>query len=797
MRKDIRILLISLSFCLAFWFIDTYIVELVFNLSALSLSSSQKAFLHDVYVKFFVFIGFILFGMTISRMAQKCQYAEVELLSQLRFENIIAEISSYFIGHRSENIDDGIRLSLKKIAEFADADRGYLVIFSRDRAHKDAVYQWHDEQVDNEYITNYPNRDFPWWMEKMSSPEIVHIPDVSKLPASASKEKESLEQAGIMSALSIPLQSNGNLIGFIGFDSFSQKKVWPPNYIKLMRVVGDIFVDSLDRKKAEDSIFEHRGRLARAQEISHIGSWEVDLRTKEHFWSDEMYRIMGFTPGEISIGRNTYLDLIHTDDRVRFNAFVDKALSTPGYKFDIKTRVIKRTGSIRILRSLGEVLWDNDGNQLLFQGTTQDITEISLAEEDLQRKNRDLLILQSTALIAASSLEMEDFLGDILKEIGSYVDCVSGSIYLFAPKEKNFRLCSSNGIPAGLKEGIAQISLDDHLLQTIPDIHNTWITGRMYDIHGCLEPLISEEGIGKLVYIPIISRDDLVGIILLFPGKETVISKADLQILGNVGRQIGITVENIRLLDETRNAYEELKSLDRMKDEFVSNITHELKTPLISIKGYSEVIYEGLLGDLDEKQKKCLKIIVSNSERLERLIESLLNMNSLNFEKHHVFSPVHLKDVLDNAVNNLAMKTEDKGVLIKKDYSSDMHLVYGNCEFLKYLFIYILDNAIKFSSKGSEVSLIVYEENEYLHAIIRDNGIGIPQNCMDRIFERFYQVDGSATRIYGGNGLGLYLAKNIVDLHSGMIDLESEEGVGTDVHIAIPLYDQEVHDPEC
>ncbi|WP_340817683.1 ATP-binding protein [Methanolobus sp. WCC4] len=796
MRKDVRILLISISFGLAFWVLDAYLIHLVFNAPVLSLSSSQKEFFHDLYVKVFILIGFALFGVTVSKMSQKCQCAEGELLSQLRFENIVADISSHFIGKRSENIDEGIHLSLKKIAEFADADRGYLVLLSPDGELKDSMYQWHGEHVDIGSIGNFPGRDFPWWMEQMLSPEIIHISDISELPASAEKEKEALKAAGIMSALSIPLLSDDILIGFLGFESFSQKKVWPPNYIKLIRVVGDIFVDSIERKKAEASVLDHQIRLARAQEISHIGSWEIDLRTKKHIWSDEMYRIMGFIPGEVSVTRNTYLDMVHSDDRDHFKESVDRALSTPGYKVDIKTRVIKKNGAICVLHTLGEVVWDNDGNQLFFQGTTQDITKISIAEEELHRKNRNLLILQSTALIAASSLEMDDFLGDILEEINSYVGCRSGSIYLFSPEEKSFMLCSSTGISDGFREHISSISMDDPILGMIPDIKDTWITGKKDHVEVFLKDPLTNENVGKFVFIPIISRDDLAGIIFLFPDTETVISKADMQILGNVGRQIGITVENIRLLDETRNAYEELKSLDRMKDEFVSNITHELKTPLISIKGYSEVIYEGLLGDLDDRQKECMKVVVSNSERLERLIESLLNINSLNFERHHVFSPVHLKEILDNAVNKLALKMEERDVGVTKDYSFEIPLLYGNSEFLTSLFVYILDNAIKFSPESSDVSITIREDDRYIHVKISDHGIGIPEKCMEKIFERFYQVDGSATRIYSGNGLGLYLAKNIVDLHFGMIRIESEEGVGTDVYVSLPLYDSGIHDQE-
>ena len=796
MRKDVMILLISIFFGLSFLVADTHIVPLIFSLNILPFSIEQKATFSDAYVKSFVFLCFLFFGMVVSKIEQKRHNAETELLSQLKFEDLVAEISSNFIGKKSEYVDNAIEQSLRKMADFADADRSYLVLFSREPEDNDTVYQWHTNGRDNRKIYNYPGRGFPWWMEMMVSPEIVHISDTSKLPPSASREQSVFQQENIDSVLSIPLQSDGKTIGFLGFDTIERKKQWSQNYVKLMRVVGDIFIDSIGRKKAEQSILKHRERLARAQEISRVGSWEIDLRTKKHFWSEEMYRIMDYSPDEVSIDRDIYFERMHPDDREIFDSSVELALSIPGYKFDVKTRVIRKNGSICILHSLGEVTWDSEGRQVLFQGTTQDITEISLAQEDLQRKNRNLLILQSTAMIAASSMEMEDFLRDILKEINSYVVCSAGSVYLFNPAEHRFDLYSSTGLKDDVVKKLDCLKEDDPLFRMIPDTRSTWITGKVNEIKGCLKWIINKECIGKLVYIPIIAREDLVGVILLLPDQNTIISKYDLNILGNVGRQIGITVENIRLLDETRKAYEELKSLDRMKDEFVANITHELKTPLISIKGYSEVIYEGLLGELEDKQKQCMKIIVSNSERLERLIESLLNMNSLYFEKYHVLSPIYLKDVLENSISSLCMKIDEKNITITKDCPGDMRLVYGNCEFLKYLFVYILDNAIKFSSKDAEVSIVATEDENNVHIKITDHGIGIPEACMGRIFDRFYQVDGSATRIYGGNGLGLYLAKNIIELHSGTIEVQSKEGTGTTVHVSLPLFDPEIHETE-
>ncbi|MEZ5334969.1 MAG: hypothetical protein R2741_06925 [Methanolobus sp.] len=110
------------------------------------------------------------------------------------------------------------------MAEFANADRAYLVLFSGRRNENDIIYQWHREDLGTDYINSYPDKNYPWWMQKMRSTEIVHISDVSVLPNEAQKEKELFDKAGVESVLSIPLQSKWRLIGFLGFDSFSQKK---------------------------------------------------------------------------------------------------------------------------------------------------------------------------------------------------------------------------------------------------------------------------------------------------------------------------------------------------------------------------------------------------------------------------------------------------------------------------------------------------------------------------------------------------------------------------------------------
>nr|WP_321496890.1 ATP-binding protein [uncultured Methanolobus sp.] len=234
----------------------------------------------------------------------------------------------------------------------------------------------------------------------------------------------------------------------------------------------------------------------------------------------------------------------------------------------------------------------------------------------------------------------------------------------------------------------------------------------------------------------------------------------------------------------------ELESLDRMKDEFMANITHELKTPLIPIKGYSELLYEGHLGSLDEDQKKGIGVILQNADRLHKLIDSLLymqNIRSGNIQYH--LDSVDIVNVLDNVIDEM-LTFKDKAAELKKEYSSPLPFICGNITYLEQVFSHILENALKFTPSDGLITVAVSHEKKDIRIIVRDTGIGISPEEMPHIFKRFYQVDGSLTRRYGGNGLGLYLCKSVVEAHGGSIRAVSEVGKGTEIHVLLPIIDE-------
>lgn len=231
----------------------------------------------------------------------------------------------------------------------------------------------------------------------------------------------------------------------------------------------------------------------------------------------------------------------------------------------------------------------------------------------------------------------------------------------------------------------------------------------------------------------------------------------------------------------------DLRSVEIMKEEFISNMRHELKTPLNPIMGYSEILYNDGMGPINEKQRELLKRIIENSQKLDKRVDLLvfLSIASSGSIKYS-FDFLRIEDVLNHITREANPHIVEKEMILNIDYTKDIPLIYGDRTYLIEVFEQLIDNAIKFTGIGGKIRVSAYEGYKSIHIKIIDNGIGIHENKIDNIFERFYQIDGSKSRRYNGNGIGLYISKTIIEAHNGDIWIESEEGVGSIVHVKLP-----------
>ena len=225
--------------------------------------------------------------------------------------------------------------------------------------------------------------------------------------------------------------------------------------------------------------------------------------------------------------------------------------------------------------------------------------------------------------------------------------------------------------------------------------------------------------------------------------------------------------------------------LDNMQKELVADVSHELKTPITSIMGYADTLLEG--GYDEETQQKFLNVIASESRRMARLVTDLLTLSRYDSNKKKTQKEAFdLGELVKKCQEKLAIEIKKKNHTVNCFVTADVPLVYADKDDIERVVLNIMTNSIKYTKDGGEIKIYVGFVYNDAYIKIFDNGIGIPEEDLSRIFERFYRVDKARTREMGGTGLGLSIAKEILDKNGGSIDIKSKVGEGTEVVIRIP-----------
>jgi signal transduction histidine kinase len=289
--------------------------------------------------------------------------------------------------------------------------------------------------------------------------------------------------------------------------------------------------------------------------------------------------------------------------------------------------------------------------------------------------------------------------------------------------------------------------------------------------------------------------------LILFSGHKTfVTSKVHVASVRESYRQLE---EKAARLQE---AFDRLKELDHLKSNFLATVSHELRTPLTSIIGYSEMLAEGLAGEMKPEQLEFVKTIQDKGAQLLSLITGLLDLGKLESgTMRMVRRTLILGPVLDEVVSTLAPTARKKGVKLDLDAGVDIANLRGDPERLRQVFLNLVENALKFTPAGGVVTLrarmagvdegagddedglaLLAPTRARIEVRVIDTGIGIPARERAKVFDAFYQVDSSSTRQYGGTGLGLSIVKRLVESHGGTIGIEDNEPKGTVFVVSLP-----------
>jgi signal transduction histidine kinase len=284
-----------------------------------------------------------------------------------------------------------------------------------------------------------------------------------------------------------------------------------------------------------------------------------------------------------------------------------------------------------------------------------------------------------------------------------------------------------------------------------------------------------------------------VGTLAVVARDERSFDTHEVDLLTTIGNQIGVAVARAQFAADLRRtnvqleeANIELRQLDTLREQFIQNVAHELRTPLALVRGYVEMLARGELDP--EEQKVALEVTSRRVEVLVELVEAVTTLQDLGSRPMHVeaISPTEL---ILTACQMTAQRAANAGIELRCEECVNLPSFPGDFTRLSQALHQLLDNACKFSPESTAVTVSAWvDDDEGAMCIsVTDQGIGIPPEEQERVFERFYQVDGGPTRRYSGTGLGLALAREIVEAHGGTVSVESEVGAGSTFTLHLPL----------
>jgi signal transduction histidine kinase len=385
-----------------------------------------------------------------------------------------------------------------------------------------------------------------------------------------------------------------------------------------------------------------------------------------------------------------------------------------------------------------------------------------------------------------SKTNVDALLHHIIREAARLTGSEAASILLLDPhtRQLHFRAASNRvspamaGTPVPLDSSIAGAVLQANEPMIIHDVSRDerWNQNvdQAIDFHT-----------RSILGVPMHDVDRPVGVLEALNKQDGRFTDEDVETLSILADMAGVALERARLIEELREAYDELNELDQRKTDFIAVASHELRTPLSIILGYISFLREEADPEMGEQLDQVLEAAV----RLRSLIQDMLNLQYIDTGDDTEALSWELLDLVD-VVQQMAAQDE---TAVAKRQSIYTHLpaqpvpVRADRDVLQMVIGNLLNNAIKFTPEGGRIDVTVERQGQEAWLHVQDTGIGIPQDKVERVFKRFYQVEHHIRREYEGLGLGLAIARELVQIHHGRIWAESEEGEGSVFHVALPL----------
>ncbi|HEY9671756.1 MAG TPA: PAS domain S-box protein, partial [Waterburya sp.] len=578
--------------------------------------------------------------------------------------------------------------------------------------------------------------------------------------------------------------------------------------------IGSI-IDITERKQAEEALRNSAERLSLALAAAKLGDWSWNAATDLMTFSERAAEIFGIVP-DSSITWTQLRNLLHEEDRDRARLQVEIAIAQRS-DYDIEYRVIHPDQTERWVAAKGRVQYAPSEQVLGMLGVVQDISDRKQVEAERekllaqeQQYANKLRGLTQAALAINSALSIDKMLDVITQQasviIGAHQSVTSitidqnwsqaiNSVYL-SEKYAQWRDYDEPTDGSGIYTMICQMNRPIRMTQAELEAHPRWRGfGKEAQKHLPMRGWLA---------IPLVGRDGRnIGLIQLSDKYEGEFTEEDEAILAQLAQMAAVAIENARLHEAQQqaraaaeSAREEAETANRLKDEFLAVLSHELRSPLNPILGWAKLLQSR---PLDEQQTKhALATIERNALLQTQLIEDLLDVSRILQGKLVLrASPVSLVSTIEAALETVRLAADAKGIQIQRVFDPNVGQVMGESARLQQVIWNLLSNAVKFTPSGGTIEIRLEQINSYAQLQVQDTGKGITREFLPYVFEYFRQEDGTTTRKFGGLGLGLAIVLHLVELHGGTVWAKSPgEGLGATFTVRLPLMSVPTQTPQ-
>ena len=423
----------------------------------------------------------------------------------------------------------------------------------------------------------------------------------------------------------------------------------------------------------------------------------------------------------------------------------------------------------------------------------------AVERERLNQQLAELAALDQSVLDSAAPLgpaeravvDEDHILQQAISLVQHSLNCQACGLYLCAPVDAGMALRASCGVHppecATADEEIVQRAARQ-VLETgravrqsnVPDTDSIQAEHRATSVR-------------SLLAAPVLIGGQLVGVLCADDAAPDAFDAQEADWMGMVAAQLSVAIANARLLEQLRQliavlqlALDAARRSSQAKSESLNYLSHEVRTPLTFITGYVQLMLEGAMGEITPPMRQALTVINQRSQAAVSLMSDVMSLEQVEMGKLE-FEPVSVAGVIENSIAAARLAAEAQRLAIQLDLAKDLPPVNADARRLAQVFDNLLANAIKFSSAAGHISVRAFCRGEHVHVEVADQGIGIPTEQLDRIFDRYYQVENAQARGRGGSGLGLAIVKSIVEAHGGQVTVSSQVGVGSTFCVRLPV----------